>query len=306
MAAAARSSQICYVARSSPEDDGIVVVGASPHPLRDAYHSLLRMRWHGVLLVIALLFLVANAVFALGYMATGGITGARDGSFRDAFFFSVQTMGTMGYGAMYPTSTAANLLVVAESTTSVILTALATGIVFTRFSQTTAMIVFTSKVCIGPMDGVPTLMLRVGNDRASTIFEATIRMVMVRTVTTSEGMKFYKMIDLALARERSPALSRSWTVMHRIDETSPLHGLTPADFTADEVEIMASVVGTDDTSLQPVHARRRYESKDIVWGARPKDILSELSDGRLQLDVGKFDEIVACQPTEAFPYPNAG
>jgi inward rectifier potassium channel len=129
---------------------------------------------------------------------------------------------------------------------------------------------------------------------------------MIRTVTTSEGMKLYKMVDLVLARDRSPALSRSWTVMHRIDETSPLHGLTPADFTADEVEITASVVGTDDTSLQPVHARRRYESKDIVWGARPKDILSDRPDGRVQLDVAKFDEIVASQPTEAFPYPKAG
>ena len=306
MAAATGSSQTFRVARSSPEDDGIIVVGASSHPLRDAYHSLLSMRWHGVLIVIALLFLVANGVFALLYTATGGITGARDGSFRDAFFFSVQTMGTVGYGAMYPTSTAANLVVVAESVTSVILTALATGIVFTRFSQTSAKIVFTSKICIAPMDGVPTLSLRIGNDRASTIFEATIRVVMIRTVTTSEGVKFYRLVDLVLVRDRSPALNRSWTVMHRIDDTSPLHGLTPADFEAGEIEIAASVVGTDDTSLQPVHARCRYESKNIVWGARLADVLSERPDGQLQLDVRRFDELIPSQPTETFPYPKAG
>jgi inward rectifier potassium channel len=111
------------------------------------------------------------------------------------------------------------------------------------------------------------------------------------------------MIDLPLTRERSLALSRSWTVMHPIDEKSPLFGLGPEAFERDEIEITASVMGTDDTSLQPVHGRRRYETKDIVWGARPADVLSETPDGRLQLDVTKFDAIVATQPTETFPYP---
>jgi inward rectifier potassium channel len=299
-------AEIFGVARTSTLDDGIVVVGTTSHPLRDAYHSLLRMRWPGVLLTIALLMLVANAVFAFGYTMTGGIAGARDGSFWDAYFFSVQTMGTVGYGAMSPVSTAANVLVVAESVVSVILTALATGIVFARFSQTTSELVFTSKACISPMDGIPTLMLRVGNDRQSTIFEATIRVIMTRTETTKEGVVFYRMLDLQLTRDRSLVLSRSWTVMHRIDETSPLYGLTPDACANQEVEITASVVGTDDTSLQPVHARCRYEAKDLVWGARPADVLSELPDGRLQLDVRRFDEIVPTQPIEAFPYPKAG
>ncbi len=294
------------MARTSTLDDGIVVVGTKSHPVRDAYHSLLRMSWGGVLLTIAVLFLATNAVFAVLFMVTGGVTGARDGSLRDAFFFSVQTLGTVGYGAMYPTSTAANVLVVAESIVGVILTALATGIVFARFSQTTSMLVFTSKACIAPMDGAPTLMLRVGNDRESTIIEATIRVVMIRTTTTKEGMLFYRMVDLPLQRDRSLALSRSWTVLHVIDEKSPLFGLTPDACDLHEVEITASVTGTDDTSLQPVHARRRYEAKDIAWGARPADVLSELSDGNIQLDVRKFDQIVPTEPTEAFPYPKAG
>ncbi len=294
------------MARTSTLDDGIVVVGTKSHPVRDAYHSLLRMSWGGVLLTIAVLFLATNAVFAVLFMVTGGVTGARDGSLRDAFFFSVQTLGTVGYGAMYPTSTAANVLVVAESIVGVILTALATGIVFARFSQTTSMLVFTSKACIAPMDGAPTLMLRVGDDRESTIIEATIRVVMIRTTTTKEGMLFYRMVDLPLQRDRSLALSRSWTVLHVIDEKSPLFGLTPDACDLHEVEITASVTGTDDTSLQPVHARRRYEAKDIAWGARPADVLSELSDGNIQLDVRKFDQIVPTEPTEAFPYPKAG
>lgn len=283
-----------------------MVVGTKPHPVRDAYHSLLRMSWPGVLLTIALIFLAANAVFGVLFMIVGGVAGARDGSLRDAFFFSVQTLGTVGYGTMYPTSTGANLLVTAESIVGVILTALATGIVFARFSQTTSMLVFTSKVCISPMDGVPTVMLRVGNDRESTIVEASIRVVVIRTVTTKEGMLFYRMLDLPLQRDRSLALSRSWTVLHVIDEKSPLFGLTPETCVQQEVEIMASVSGTDDTSLQLVHARRRYEAKDIVWGARPTDVLSERPDGLIELDVSKFDQTEPTEATEAFPYPNAG
>jgi inward rectifier potassium channel len=294
------------VARISTLDDGIVVVGTKPHPLRDAYHSLLRMSWPGILLTIALLFLITNGVFGVLFMIVGGVAGAHDGSLRDAFFFSVQTLGTVGYGTMYPTSTGANVLVTAESIAGVILTALATGIVFARFSQTTSMLVFTSRVCISPMDGVPTVMLRVGNDRESTIVEASIRVVLIRTVTTKEGMLFYRMVDLPLQRDRSLALSRSWTVLHVIDEKSPLFGLTPEMCTRQEVEITASVSGTDDTSLQLVHARRRYEAKDIVWGARPSDVLAERPDGLIQLDVSKFDQIEPTEPTETFPYPNAG
>ncbi len=291
------------MARTTTRDDGIVVVGTTPHPVRDAYHSLLRMSWGGVLLIIALVFLAANGIFGVVFMLVGGISGAHEGSYRDAFFFSVQTLGTVGYGAMHPVSTGANLVVTAEQIVGVILTALATGIVFARFSQTTSRLVFTSKVCISPMEGMPTLQLRVGNDRESTIVEASIRVMMIRTVTTKEGVVFYRMVDLSLQRDRSLALSRSWTVMHVVDEKSPLFGMTPETMAEQEVEITASVTGTDDTSLQPVHARRRYEAKDILWGARPADVLSELPDGRIQLDVRKFDVIVPTQPTDTFPYP---
>jgi inward rectifier potassium channel len=287
-------------------DDGIVVVGAASHPLRDAYHSLLRMRWPTFVLSIALLFLGANGIFACAYTLTGGIAGVHEGSALDAFFFSVQTMATIGYGAMYPVTTAAHLVVVAEAVTSVMITALSTGMVFARFSQTTGMLVFTSKICISPMDGVPTIMLRIGNDRASLVYEATVRLVATRTVTTQEGVKFYRMVDLVLVRDRTPALARSWTVMHRLDEASPLRGLTPKQCDDDEIEILVSVAGTDDTSLQPVHGRRRYEARDILWGARPADVLSERADGRLQLDVRQFDVFVATKATVAFPYPADG
>ncbi len=285
------------------ERTDVVVVGAGSHPLRDAYHLMLKASWASILAAIAAGFLALNALFALGFMATGGVAGARAGSFRDAFFFSVQTMGTIGYGAMYPVSTAANDLVVAESVVGLIVTALATGIVFSRFSRTTGELLFSRHACIAPMDGVPTLAFRIGNDRASTIFEARVAVTVIRTETTIEGHVFYRLYDVDLVRSQSQALARSFTVMHRISEKSPLFGATPETCTRDEVELAVSVVGTDDTSLQPVHARRRYRMKDILWGARLADVLSELPDGRLQLDLRKFHDTVPTQPTAAFPYP---
>ena len=287
-------------------NEGVVVVGASAHPLRDAYHSILRMPWWGVLTSIAGSFLGMNALFALAFMAIGGVYGVRPWSFRDAFFFSVQTMGTIGYGAMYPVTTAANALMVAESVAGLILTALATGVVFARFSQSSGQLVFSKNACISPMNGVPTLQFRIGNDRASMIFEAQVRVAVIRTERTTEGVDFYRLYDVELSRDRSPVLSRSWTVMHAITETSPLFGASPDSCGENEIELTVSVVGTDDTSLQPVHARHRYEVADLVWGARLADVLTERPDGRLTLDVRKFDDIVPSDPTPSFPYPKSG
>jgi inward rectifier potassium channel len=152
------------------------------------------------------------------------------------------------------------------------------------------------------MNGVPTLAFRIGNDRASTIFEAIVRVSLIRTERTAEGVVFYRLVDLVLSRERSPALARSWTVMHPITPESPLFGMSPTSCKLQEVELVATVVGTDDTSLQPVHARHRYVAADLVWGARLADVLRELPDGRLELDVRKFDELTPSEKTEAFPY----
>jgi inward rectifier potassium channel len=281
----------------------IVVVGTKAHPLRDAYHVLLTARWSTVLGLIAGAFLVANALFALLYMALGGIEGARPGSFADAFYFSVQTMGTIGYGTMSPRSDVANVLVVAESVVSLVFTALATGIVFARFSRTSDQIMFSNYACISLMDGVPTLSFRIGNDRDGTIYEAQVRVTVARTVRTKEGVTMYRMTDLNLVRDRSPALQRSFHVMHVMDESSLLHGATPESFNAEEVELIVTVVGTDGTSLQPVHARARYLPVDILWGSRLADTLSELADGRLQLDMMKFHDVVKMKPTASFPYP---
>jgi inward rectifier potassium channel len=288
---------------SQQSETEVEIIGAQRHPFRDLYHGLLRLPWGYTLGLIVSVYLTINALFAVGYWLIDGVGGARHGSFVDAFFFSVQTMGTIGYGSMYPTSLAANVLVVAESVLGLIIVALATGLVFAKFSNSTAQIVFTRQITIAPWNRIPTLSFRVGNDRSNTVADAQVRVAMVQTEITAEGVTFYRMTDLVLTRDRSPAMSRSWTVQHPIDAKSPLFGLDPAAFEKLEIEFMATIVGTDDTSLQPVHARMRWEHQDVLWGARHVDVLTERPDGRLVLDVTRFHETVPTVATAEFPYP---
>jgi inward rectifier potassium channel len=292
-------------ARRTTTEDEITVVGAPRTTLRDFYYLFLKVRWSVAIGVIVLAYLALNAVFAAAYVAVGGVANARAGSFYDAFCFSVETMGTVGYGWMYPLSAGANAIMISESVTSLIVTAVATGLVFAKFSRSSARVVFSKYAVIGPMDGAPTLMLRVGNERGNQILEATIRVALVRTEVTREKTKFYRMYDLRLTRERSPAMSRSWTVLHVIDRQSPLYGATPESIVAGEVELIVNLVGTDDTSLQPVHARKRYDDHEILWGARHVDVLTETEDGRLVMDVRRFHEVQPTEPFEGFPYPTA-
>lgn len=286
-----------------PEKLEVRVINAPRAPFRDFYHRFLQIPWWAALGVIVVAFLLLNAAFAGLYLWTGGIANARPGSFVDAFCFSVQTMGTIGYGAMYPLSPGANALTVAEAVVGLIVTAVATGLVFAKFSRSTARIVFASDVTISPLDGTPTLMFRVGNERGNQIIEATIRAVLFRTERTREGMVLYRMYDLPLARERTPALSRSWVAMHNITEESLLFGHTPESLAKNEVELVVTVCGVDDTSLQPVYGRRRYVDREIRWGARHADVLSEDSAGNLVLDLNRFHVVVDTEPTAEFPYP---
>src|SRR5262245_25160903 len=197
---------------------------------------LLQWPWWVDLIGLAVIFLMINFLFALAYTAVGGIGGARPDSLADHFFFSVQTMGTIGYGTMYPLTAAAETLVTCEVIVGVSLVAIATGILFAKFSVPRARMQFAQAPTISPFNGVPTLMFRLGNERASQIVEAQVRVVLVRTERTLEGVTFYRMHDLVLERDRTPAISRSWLVMHRIDEASPLYGATPETLERDEVE----------------------------------------------------------------------
>jgi inward rectifier potassium channel len=282
---------------------GIRVIGDERAPLSDFYHGLLRRPWSVTVAAISGVFLAANALFAVAYLLVGGIGHGQPGSFADAFFFSVQTMGTIGYGALYPDSLGANLLVVAESITSLTLTALATGLVFAKFSRSTARLGFTKHAVISPVNGVPTLMFRLGNQRRNQIVDTRIRVVMMRTEQLAEGGSFYRLIDLKLQRDHAISLQRSWSAMHAIDETSPLRGETPASFEAKEIELLVSVVGLDDITMQPVHAQHRYFTHQVLWGHRLVDVLHEEPDGDLVMDLRKFQHTEPSKPSAGFPYP---
>ena len=283
----------------------MVVVGARRTPLRDTYHALLRMPWWATGLLLLGVYLLANTLFALGYLVTGGVANAQPGSFADAFFFSVQSMATIGYGSLYPASRAANALMVAESVVGLLFTAVATGLVFVRFSLTHSRIVFSRWAAIGPMNGVPTLCIRIGNDRGNQIFDVQMRVVMMHTTVTTEGVRHYRAVDIPLERSFAPALSRSWTLLHRVDDNSPLHGHTPQSVARQEVELHVSISGVDDTSLQVVHGRNEYAHTAMVFGARLADMLTDLPNGDLQVDLRRFHELQGTEPVATFPYSMA-
>jgi inward rectifier potassium channel len=268
------------------------VVGDERAYLRDLYHTFLHMPWWGSLLLIAGGFFVANVGFAMVYYLVGGIGGMRDGSFLDALSFSVQTMSTIGYGVMHPDSGAATAVMIVESMFSIIVTALATGLVFAKFSRPTTRVAFSRYAVVTPHDGVPTLMFRVGNRRSNVIVEATVHVVAYMTTITAEGMRFYRGYDLKLVRERQVGMTRGWTVMHIVDESSPLHGHDTASLDKAELELHIAITGIDDTTTQTVYRMHRYEAVDVKIGDRFVDTLRTLSDGSFVIDLHNFDRTV--------------
>ncbi|MCB9586145.1 MAG: ion transporter [Polyangiaceae bacterium] len=279
------------MAQEQQRTSQVIIVGARLHPLRDIYHLLLRASWTRAISLLGAVYVVMNLAFAICYWRLGGVANMTPGSFKDAFFFSVQTMATIGYGGMYPQSEIANVLMTIESICGVFVTAIFTGLVFSKFARASARIVFSRNVVIGPHDGVKTLMLRIGNDRNDSVLDARVRCVLTRTVHTAEGKTFYRMVDLKLARDVAPVLARAFVIMHPIDEDSPLFGLTPADYVEQEIEVMVSVSGLDETTMQPVHAVFSYEDPQILHDHRLADVLSEKPNGNIIMDVRRFHDV---------------
>lgn len=270
-------------------DPSVRYIGETSAPLRDLYHSFLLLSFPQAIGAIVVGILVLNTVFASIYLMIGGVTNMAPGSWLDAFSFSMQTLATIGYGTMSPESPAAKLLSDVEAVVGLVVTALATGLLFTRFSRPPGTLRFTRHAVITRHNGQPTLIFRVANDRGNLIVEAQARVVLMRTETTLEGDLFYRMIDLPLVRDRSLHFTRSWTLMHRIDPGSPLYGLNTADLATQEIEITCSIVGVDNISLQPTHGRYTWDDKAILIGFRMADLLTPLPDGTVEANVAKFD-----------------
>jgi inward rectifier potassium channel len=272
---------------------GRVTSGGPAHPpISDLYFYLTTVSWPALLLMIVAVFGFINCLFAIGYMIDGGVANARPGSFADAFFFSVQTMATIGYGTMAPRSFFSNVLVSVEALSGLVALAVVTGLVFARFSRPTARVRFSQAMVISPRDGVPSLMFRAVNQRSNRIVEAQIHVVLSRWETTGEGESMRRFYDLALSRARNALFSLSWTVIHPIAEGSPLLGETAASLKASRGMIIASLVGMDESFLQNVHVRYVWTADEIAWGMRFVDVLQELPDGSFSIDYSRFDDIV--------------
>jgi inward rectifier potassium channel len=271
---------------------GRITSGAPRPQLSDLYFFLTTISWPALLLMIVGLFGLINCLFALGYLVDGGVVNARPDSFTDAFFFSVQTMATVGYGVMAPRSFGSNVLVSIEALSGLTALAVVTGLVFARFSRPTARVRFSQVAVISPRDGVPSLMFRAVNQRSNRIVEAQIHVVLSRWETTKEGESMRRFYDLPLSRSRNALFSLSWTVVHPIVKGSPLFGETAASLKAARGMVIASLVGMDESFLQNVHVRYVWVADEIIWGMRFADVLHEFPDGTFSIDYSRFDEVV--------------
>jgi inward rectifier potassium channel len=259
---------------------------------RDAYHVLLTLPTAPFLGVLALAFVAINAVFALLYMADpGGVTNARPGNFQDAFFFSVQTLGTLGYGVMAPKSLAANLTATLETFVGLANLAIATGLLFARISRPTARIMFSKRAVVTAFDGVPTLIFRAANQRRNLVIEADVTVTMVHDVTTREGSMIRRFDELVVLRSRSPLFFLTWQVMHPIDEKSPLFGETTESLLEKRAEVLVVMKGIDETFVTTIHARTSYTPDEIVWDAQLADIFTVDEHGMRAIDFRRFHEI---------------
>jgi inward rectifier potassium channel len=279
--------------RASAYQPGRTVVarGLRRSPLSDVYHFLLTSRWWQLLLILAGAYVSANVLFALAYLALGNaIEHARPGSFADAFFFSVQTMATVGYGNFWPRTTAANLLATAEMIVGGMALALMTGLVFAKFARPTARVLFSDVAVVRRWEGVPSLVFRMANARSSQIVEAHISVMMLRTERGAEGDVNRKQHDLHLLRSQSTLFALTWTAIHPIDERSPLRGVDAAALAASDASIIVSFSGWDENLAANIHARHTYAPDRILFGRRLVDVLADGPRGDRIIDYTRFHE----------------
>jgi inward rectifier potassium channel len=273
---------------------GVRAIGLERAPHKDLYHFVLGRSWLTFFLIVAVVFVLANLCFASLYLAEpGAVANVRPGSFEDAFYFSVQTLATIGYGGMYPASRYGHLIVALEAIVGILMVALITGITFTRFARPIARVLFSNRGVITPRDGVPHLMFRMANQRRNRIVEARLSVVMLVTERTREGEVMRRQIDLPLVRDKTTVFFLTWSAMHLIDDKSPFFGPGALDrLRAQQAEVYLGLTGLDETIGQVIHVRKQYALDDIVSGARFADVLSTGEDGTRVIDYRKFHDVV--------------
>lgn len=260
--------------------------------LRDPYHLMLTIPWSGFLLLITSGYLGLNLLFAFAYLAGGDcIANAKPDSLADSFFFSVQTMASIGYGALYPKTLYANALVTLESIFGLTGMAVVTGLSFARFSRPTARILFSKVAVIASHNNQPTLMFRAANKRTNQILEARMHCYLFRDEVTLEGKAMRRIYDLDLVRNQTPNFMLTWTVMHHIDARSPLHGMNPEDMVRANVTLTIVLSGIDETVSQMVHAHYVYAPKDILINKQFADVIFHTGDGGRYIDYNFFHDV---------------
>ncbi|HEY1503754.1 MAG TPA: ion channel [Stellaceae bacterium] len=266
----------------------------------DFYHHLLTVSPWTLFLILVATYIGFNLVFGVLYvLQPGGIANAGRGSFPDAFFFSVQTMATIGYGDMHPATVYANLLVTVEVLLGMTGLALATGLVFARFSRPTARVMFSQVAVVTNHDGVASLMFRAANRRRNEILEAQATVMLLRDEINAEGVEMRRFHEMAVARPHTPMFALTWTVIHPIDQSSPLFGASHENLLRTHTQIIVSILGLDETFSQTIHARHTYEADEIRWNHRFADILTRAPDGHRQIDYRRFHDTVEAEEPAA-------
>lgn len=269
----------------------IVAIGRKLAPHEDFYHWVLTRSWAQFFGAVTVAFVILNALFAVVYALAPGCIANANG-FLDYFFFSIQTLGTIGYGSMAPVTRFGNVVVSTEALVGLLTTAIITGLTFARFARPTAKIIFSDRAVIAPRDGVPHLMFRLANWRRNQVVEAQLHVLVLVTEVTAEGETMRRPMPLKLVRDRNPMFALTWTAMHRIDETSPFYGEGAFDRLREQkAELFLSVSGLDETIMQQISARYRYALDHIVPNARFVDVLTTREDGTRVIDYDKFHDV---------------
>jgi len=259
----------------------------------DLYHRSMTVSWPIFFASAAVIFIVLNTVFAGLYMlGKNPVANVSDELPLSLFYFSIETLATVGYGDMHPQTNYGHLVATVEIFTGMSFLAVMTGLIFARFSRPKARFVFAKYPVVGNRQGQPMLMIRVANARHNTISQANARLWLVREEQMAEGDTVRRFYELILDRNEHPVFSLSWTLYHAIDETSPLYHMDREELVAADAALVLNLGGVDDSSAQRLAARKVYSAEDIRWRHRYVDITGDSPQGRLLLDYTKFHDVI--------------
>jgi inward rectifier potassium channel len=274
-----------------------VKVGTDEWRWRDVYRWLLGLSWPQFAGFVATVYVGLNLFFALFYsIQPNSVAGTTTSEwFLDCFFFSVQTLATVGYGHMYPHTIYGHIVSTVEIMTGVFLLAVMTGLIFVRFSRPIARVLFSKSIVIAPLNGKSTLMVRIGNENQHSMVEAKFRIMFSRDEPLAEGGDFRYFYNLRLHFDRLTVFPAALTLRHEIDESSPLFGATPQSLEAGRALFFVSVVGIDPVIAAEVQTQRDYSWRDLLFGHRFVEIYTQ-EEGRLTVDYGRLHDTEPAQP----------